>query len=77
MISKGEKMLILLLQIIAALVIVGVVLWALTQFPIDPTIAKIIKVVIIVIVAIWVVYVLLALAGATGGTVGTVPRLLH
>jgi hypothetical protein len=32
-------MLIQLLEIVGALVIVGVLLWALGQFPIDPTIA--------------------------------------
>ncbi len=52
-----------LIQIIIALVIVGIVLWALTQFPIDPTIAKLIRVLVIVIVAIWVCYALIGLAG--------------
>ena len=58
-------MLLLLIEVVAALIIVGVVLWALGQFPIDPMIAKIIKVMIIVIVAIWIVYVLLGLVGGT------------
>jgi uncharacterized membrane protein YwzB len=53
-----------LVEIIIALVIVGIVLWALSQFPIDPTIAKLIRVLVIVIVAIWVCYALLGLAGA-------------
>ena len=52
-----------LVQIIVALVVVGIVLWGLTQFPIDPTIAKLIKVLVIVVVAIWVCYVLLGMAG--------------
>ncbi len=52
-----------LIGIIVALVIVGIVLWALTQFPIDPTIAKLIRVLVIVIAAIWVCYALLGLAG--------------
>ncbi len=52
-----------LISIIVALVIVGIVLWALTQFPIDPTIAKLIRVLVIVIVAIWICYTLLGLAG--------------
>ncbi len=55
-----------LIQIVVALVIVGIVLWALTQFPLDPTIAKLIRVLVIVIVAIWVCYVLIGLAGGGG-----------
>ena len=54
-----------LIGIVVALVIVGIVLWALTQFPIDPTIAKLIRVLIIVICAIWVCYALLGLAGGS------------
>jgi hypothetical protein len=56
-------MLMFLLEIVAALVIVGVILWALTQFPIDPLIAKIIRVIVVVVVAIWIVYTLLGLVG--------------
>lgn len=52
-----------LIEIVVALVIVGIVLWALGQFPIDPTISKLIRVVVIVVVAIWVCYLLLGLAG--------------
>ena len=52
-----------LIEIIVALVLVGIVLWALTQFPIDPMIAKLIRVLVIVVVAIWVCYALLGLAG--------------
>ena len=52
-----------LVWIVVALVLVGIFLWALTQFPIDPTIAKLIKVLVIVVVAIWVCYVLLGMAG--------------
>jgi len=55
-----------LIEIIVALVIVGIVLWALTQFPIDPTIAKLIRVLVIVIVAIWVCYALIGMAGGGG-----------
>lgn len=54
-----------LIEIIVALVIVGIILWALTQFPIDPMIAKLIRVLTIVIVAIWVCYALLGLAGGS------------
>ena len=52
-----------LIEIIVALIIVGIFLWAITQFPIDPTIVKLIRVLLIVIVAIWVCYVLFGLAG--------------
>jgi hypothetical protein len=52
-----------LIQIIICLVIVGVILWALGQFPIDPTISRIIRVVIIVVVVIWLLYILMGLAG--------------
>lgn len=54
-----------LIGIIVALVIVGIILWALTQFPIDPAIAKLIRVLVIVIAAIWVCYALLGLGGYT------------
>lgn len=52
-----------LIQIIICLVIVGVVLWAITQFPIDPVIANLIRIVVIVVVAIWLLYLLLGMAG--------------
>lgn len=52
-----------LIQIVIVLVIVGVLLWALTQFPIDPAISNIIRVVVIVCVAIWLLYALLGMAG--------------
>jgi hypothetical protein len=53
-----------LIWVIATLVIVGIVLWGLTQLPIDPAIAKYIRVIVIVIVAIWVVYVLVGMIGS-------------
>jgi hypothetical protein len=52
-----------LIQIVIALVIVGLILWALGQFPIDPTISRIIRVVIIVVVVIWLLYVLMGVVG--------------
>ena len=55
-----------LIGIIVALVIVGIVLWALTQFPIDPTIAKLIRVLVIVVVSIWIIYALFGMAGGAG-----------
>ena len=53
-----------LLQLIVVLLIAGVLLWALTQFPaIDPTIKQIVKVIIIVIVAIWAIWLIAGLFG--------------
>ena len=56
-----------LIEIVVALVVVGIVLWGLGQFPIDPTIAKLIRVLVIVVVAIWVCYLLIGLAGGGAG----------
>lgn len=53
----------LLIQILIVLLVVGVILWGLTQFPIDPTILKLIRVVIVVVVAIWLIYTLAAMLG--------------
>jgi hypothetical protein len=47
-----------LVQILIVLLVAGLALWALSQFPIDPTIAKIIRVVIIFVVVIWLIYAL-------------------
>lgn len=56
-------MLALLIQIVIALVIAGVILWALTQFPIDATIQKLIRVVIMVFAVIYLLYVFTGLLG--------------
>lgn len=53
-----------LLQILVVLIVVGVVLWGISQFPLDPTIAKLIRVVVIVLVAIWLVYLLVGMTGS-------------
>jgi hypothetical protein len=52
-----------LIQIIAALVIVGLILWVIQQIPMDPTIARIIRVIVIVVVCLWLVMLLLSIAG--------------
>ena len=57
----------LLLQVIVALVIVGLVLWVVSQIPMDPTIAKIIRVVVIVFVSIWLLYLVIGLLGGMPG----------
>ena len=43
----------MLIQIVVALVIVGLVLWVVQQIPMDPVIARIIRVVVIVFVVLW------------------------
>lgn len=51
-----------LIWVIAALLIVGVILWALNQIPgIDPAIKAVVRIVIIVVLAIWLIYFLAGL----------------
>ena len=47
-----------LIQILIVLVIVGLILWAISQIPMDPVIARVVRVVVIVFVCIWLVYML-------------------
>lgn len=64
-------MLLELIWVIAALLIVGVLLWGLNQLPgIDPTLKTIIRVIIIVILLIWLIY---FIAGMAAG----LPPLRH
>lgn len=56
-----------LISLIVVLAVVGLILWGLSQFPIDPTIARMIRVVIIVVVCIWLIYFLVGLLGGGGG----------
>lgn len=52
------------IALIFILVIAGVILWALTQFPeIDATLARLIRVVVIVVCVLYVVYFLFGLFG--------------
>jgi hypothetical protein len=53
-----------IIQIIIALVVVGLLLWLVEQIPMDPTIARIIRVVVIVAVCIWLLMLLVSLAGS-------------
>lgn len=48
-----------LIQIIIALVLIGLVLWLIQQIPMDAAIAKIIRVVVVVVVVLWLLSVLL------------------
>ena len=45
-----------LIEIIVVLIVVGLLLWVVSQIPMDPTIARIIRVVVIVVVCIWLLY---------------------
>jgi hypothetical protein len=55
-----------LLSIVVALVVVGLLLWAVGKIPVDPTIAKIIRVLVVVVACLWL---LQALGLFTGGPV--------
>lgn len=50
-----------LLQILVILLVAGVLLWGIQQFPLDATIAKVAKVVVVVTVCIWLIYLLYGL----------------
>lgn len=54
----------MLIYVVVTLVIVGVILWAITQFPIDATLAKLIRVVVVVACVIWLCYLLLGFVGS-------------
>ncbi len=60
-----------LINLVIGLVIVGILLWALSQFSLDPFITKVIRVIVVVVVSIWALYII---AGLFGGGV-YVPRL--
>ena len=55
-----------LIQVLVVLIIVGLILWAVSQIPMDPVIARIIRVVVVVFVCLWLVYLL---AGSFGGSI--------
>lgn len=48
-----------LIYIVVMLVVVGLILWAIQQFPMDPTIARLIRVVVVVFAVIFLLYYLL------------------
>lgn len=54
----------MLIQLVVVLLVAGVILWGIQQFPIDATFMKLAKVAIVVVVAIYLIY---ALAGLLGG----------
>ena len=53
----------ILISVVVTLIIVGVLLWAIPQLPIDPAIAAIIRVVVIVVAVLWVLGALTGYAG--------------
>jgi len=55
-----------LIDIVVVLAIAGLILWAISQIPMDATIARIIRVIIIVVVCIWLLYFLVALIPGGG-----------
>lgn len=63
-----------LIEIIVALVIVGLVLWVVQQIPMDPAIAKIIRVVVIVFVVLWLLTVFVPMIGGSWPSFQAYPR---
>jgi hypothetical protein len=45
----------MLINLIVALIVIGVLLWAVQSLPMDPAIRQIIRVIVIVAVVLWVV----------------------
>jgi type IV secretory pathway TrbL component len=64
----------MLISIVVALVLACLILWAITQFPLDATIVKLIRVVVVVAVVLWLLNVLL---GFGWGNFGNLPLGRH
>jgi hypothetical protein len=58
----------MLISVIVALVIAGLILWAVTQFPIDPVIVRIIRVVVVVAVVLWLIGTFFGFPAGWGGS---------
>jgi type IV secretory pathway TrbL component len=43
----------MLVSVLVALILAGLILWAVSQFPLDPVIVRIIRVVVVVAVVLW------------------------
>ncbi len=65
----------LFIQVVLIVVIAGLALWVMGQFPVDPVIFKVGRVVIIVVAVILLVYLLLGAVGGGGLSLGTRPLL--
>ena len=55
-----------LIGILIILVMAGLILWAVGQFPLDATIARLIKVVVVVVVCLYVLYFLVGFLPSGG-----------
>jgi len=57
----------MLIQLVVALIVVGLLLWVVSQIPMDPTIARIIRVVVIVCVVLYLLNVFTGVFAGSGG----------
>ncbi len=57
----------LLIDVVVALIIVGLVLWVIEQIPMDAMIARIIRVVVVVCVVLWLLSAVLPLVTSYSG----------
>lgn len=55
-----------LVEVIVALLIVGLIIWLLGYLPIDPKIRQIITVILVVVIIIWALYFLLGVLPSGG-----------
>jgi len=62
-----------LINLVIALVVVGILLWALSQFSIDPFISKMIRVILVVVISLYVLFVIAGMFGYSGAPFA--PRL--
>ena len=60
----------MLIQLVVALIVVGLLLWVVSQIPMDPTIARIIRVVVIVCVVLYLLNVFTGVFGSGGALLG-------
>jgi hypothetical protein len=58
-----------LVQLVVALLIVGLFLWAISQFQIDAAILKIIRVILIVVMSIWALWFIVGLLTVPPGQI--------
>jgi thiosulfate reductase cytochrome b subunit len=70
-------MLTLMLTIVIVLVIAGLILWAVTQVPLDPAIQRMIHVVVIVCCVIFLIYELVSVLNGNGNSNGPVLNGRH
>ena len=66
-----------MIELLAVILISAVVLWILTQIPMDGTLQTIARALIIGVVAIYIILFVLSLFGAGMPSIGAWPRLGH